>query len=227
MSSIHCPTGHGSLLSSSPVRFTSLLIYKPKPGPSDMAQEAAKITYALKRADGITIGLLAEYLREEVALGNFGGFLGPEITLVPAPGHAPRLSDDQEWATRSIAQAMEAKNLGTMRPWLKRTEAVQKSAYAAPGERPTWKDHQETIEVTGHPDLLPPECVTVVDDVVTTGSTLYACVRLLEQRFPDTKVQAFAAVRTMSDVPNIQHPIDPVQGEIVLLPGGDRTKRSP
>jgi predicted amidophosphoribosyltransferase len=99
---------------------------------------------------------------------------------------------------------------------LRRTEAVPKSALAAPGGRPSVERHFETMEVDR--SLLRPSRITVVDDVVTKGATLLAAVSRVAEAFPDAEVRAFALLRTMGFV-EIEKILDPCTGTITLRNG--------
>jgi adenine/guanine phosphoribosyltransferase-like PRPP-binding protein len=63
--------------------------------------------------------------------------------------------------------------------------------------------------------LVPPERITVVDDVVTKGATLLAAASRLAEAFPNAEVLAFAILRTMGRVGNIEKIVDPCRGELI------------
>lgn len=81
-------------------------------------------------------------------------------------GYRQAASSWQRWT------AKDSENIDT---WLQRVDRVEKSAWAASGNRPTVADHYRTIAVSGSPSLGlgRGRRMTVVDDVVTTGATLY------------------------------------------------------
>lgn len=56
----------------------------------------------------------------------------------------------------------------------------------------------------------------LVDDVVTKGSTLLAAASRLKETYPQAKVTAFALVRTLGFVDNIDAIVEPVVGTIAL-----------
>lgn len=62
---------------------------------------------------------------------------------------------------------------------LVRIENVQKSAFAAPGERPDYEEHMRTIEYKGSPLHLTKESFIILDDVKTRGETSRACREIL------------------------------------------------
>lgn len=65
----------------------------------------------------------------------------------------------------------------------------------------------------------------VVDDFVTKGATLLGAASRVADLFPDAMVTAFVLVRTTGLVPNVERIVDPVAGEIILLPSGEADRR--
>ncbi len=129
----------------------------------------------------------------------FPTWFGPGVILVPAPGHAPRLEGDDQQSS---------------------TRDIAR-ALAGAG----------SIRVSATPLLgfEPMSRITVVDDVIASGATLYACARRLAEAFPHTGIAAFAVVRTMNSVAQVEEPLAPVregEGSIVLRPD-DTTDRTP
>ena len=125
---------------------------------------------------------------------------------------------------------MEAEGLGRRREWLRRLEKVPKSAWSQ-RDRPSEERHYATIVLFAPPALGfdPVRRITVVDDVITSGATLHACVRRITEAFPSARVAAFAVVRTITDVAQLSEVFDPVpegEGRIVLHADGS-TRRVP
>lgn len=184
---------------------------------------------AIKYSKPKTISGFATYLRKKLDEEGFTAFFGSDVALVPVPGHAPAPDTTQQSSTRELVQAMERQGLGRAEHWLNRGTKVPKSAWARPGERPTTQDHYDSVMGPKDPQVswAPFRRITVVDDVITTGATLHACVRRLRITFPYASVLAFAAIRTKSGTHQIEHPIDPVDdGEIILQANG-KTERVP
>jgi adenine/guanine phosphoribosyltransferase-like PRPP-binding protein len=72
--------------------------------------------------------------------------------------------------------------------------AVPKSAWNR--DRPLLAQHVASLSV--QKALRPPSRLLLVDDVVTTGTTLLACMRRLVDAFPGVPVDAFSLARVQS-----------------------------
>ena len=188
--------------------------------------KAYDLTIALKK--GREIDTLINGLRTSLASGYFADLFDDDVVVIPAPGHAPIFSPDQFWATFFLANAIVAELGGHVRCYLKRREAVNKAAYAKPEDRPTFRTHLNTIDYVGPTlGLFPPQRITVVDDVITRGATLAACVCRLEQVHPNAKVRAFAVVRTLRNTEALNRIMDPINDGRIRIFSGGGTSRTP
>jgi len=145
------------------------------------------------------------------------------VVLVPVPGSAP--SAGAPWAAERLAIALTGVGLaGAVLVCLQRRFAVRKSATAFSGERPTVREHYDSFVAT---DRSPhqPRRILLVDDVVTKGRTLLAAAARLHEAFPDADVRAFALVRTMGFLPQLDHLLEPCEG-VIRWAGGD-ARREP
>lgn len=195
----------------SEVPFGSLLVYSPN-GTSDESKKSRRVCYGLKQGDTALLSRALVLLKEAVQQGQLSGFFGPDVGLVPAPRSAPPV-DGGHWPAKHIATRLVEAGLGkAVYPYLTRSVAVPKSAYAAPGERPSVQRHYETIDVQG--ELIAPTRLLVIDDVVTRGRTLLACVRRLQEALPACEVQCFALVRTKGLQPEVDRTLEPCTGRI-------------
>jgi len=100
---------------------------------------------------------------------------------------------------------------------------VPKSAFAATGLRPKPLDHYASIAVT--PMVADRDELCLVDDVVTKGATLLAAATRLHEAYPNAKIVAFALVRTMGFVEDIERIVEPCFGTISR--SGDEAVREP
>ncbi len=126
------------------------------------------------------------------------------------------------WVPRRISEALVAAGLGaSVVPCVERVTAVAKSASAAPGQRPTIATHIESMQVLIQ---APAARITVIDDVVTRGATLFAAASLLASTFPLADVRAFALIRTRGLQADIEQVVDPTVGTITRNRWGDANR---
>ena len=139
-------------------------------------------------------------------------FFGSDVALLPAPGSAPLVSGGAS-PPSVICRSLVAQGLAAeIRLCLRRTEAVPKSAYARLGERPSVQRHYETMAADA--DLAEPHKILIVDDFITRGRTLLAAASRVSEAFPKCEVRAFALIRTMGLIPEIENIVDPCVGSI-------------
>lgn len=218
-----------SLLSE--INFGSYLVYSPS-GTSPKSKSAKNVCYAVKQDLTMRVGnppqpvkaipFLARHLQSRLATTPLAELFRARPVLVPAPRSSP-LKPDSLSPARHICQNLFAQGLGTeVAELLRRTRAVPKAAFQKPADRPTVQLHYETIEVTE--SIAAHDTLLVVDDVVTSGTMLLACVSRLREVFPQSTINAFALIRTMSGE-EIEEVVAPCLGTIRLH--GERARRSP
>ena len=137
-----------------------------------------------------------------------------DAVLVPAPRSTP-LAKGALWPAKAIAEAMVAAGVGQrVAPLLTRSMPVRRStgASTAAGREPPLR-HHETLAAPGDMFLLgEAEHLVLVDDVVTTGSTLIACASRLAEVAPSARIAAFSVARaerhvTLSQTPQMYSPV--------------------
>jgi predicted amidophosphoribosyltransferase len=199
------------------VAYAAGYAYSPR-GNSEVSQRSRQLRDLVKGANPQTLPQIAARVSQWAAAREFPGFFGPQTTLVPVPARAPRRDPDALWVPERICLALHAAGLGReVWPALQRTVAVPKSAFAARGERPELQVHMESLAVTSH--VPPTPRILLVDDFVTKGRTLLAAAKVLDAAMPALEIRAFAVVRTMGLVPDVEQIRWPVVGEIRLEDG--------
>ncbi len=192
------------------------LVYSPR-GESDIAKKSRAVRDALKGGDKQLIPAMATHVRELVDSGKISGFFGSDVTLVPVPRSAPA-KPESLWVPLMIARAL--KDIGLAQevwPCLTRAKAVQKSAWAVPGERPTLDQHIASLKLTEF--LAPTGRILLIDDFITKGRTLLAAAITITNGIHGLDLKAFACIRTLGLVPDIERLRDPTVGSVTVVNG--------
>lgn len=210
----------------SEVPFASFFVYSPRrvEGEGEAGEKSRRLVRSIKNeARAIAVRWkLAEYVRAHLDEELRHRFLGSESTLVPIPGHAPLKDQAARWPARELCDEFVKAGLGGQwLPLLTRTERVNKAAFSAPEDRPTAARHLETLRCEAQIGVT--ESITLVDDVITRGSTMLAAIAALQAAYPNIRVQGFALIRTLSDVA-VQEVTGPVSG-VIHLAGGETYRR--
>lgn len=191
--------------------------YSPR-GTSEPSRRSRTITAALKAGRVAQIGRMIPRLAEPDA-AILTPFLNPNVTLVPVPRSAP-IKEDALWPSKVIADILSAAGYGAgVEAMITRISPVQKSAFAAAGERPLIDTHKASLHVRS--DLLQPQQITLVDDVLIKGATTAACAELLQKEYPNATIRIFAVMRTLGFVDEIETVFCPCAGRIVSHASGN------
>lgn len=207
----------------SDLQFGSLLVY-PSPATSQPEKNAKAFILALKRdanfAGGSAIKIAVDRLAKIAPDSCLADLLDGTAVLVPTPGSGLPLKN-AVWCARTLCDAMVAAGLGDVAATLiERAKPIKKSAYCKPGERPTPREHYDSMKVKALIEA--PDKIVLVDDVITKGATFAgAAVRLMEA-FPEAEVRAFAMARTQGTMKQI---IEPCRGYISCWTDGGAAKR--
>jgi len=152
--------------------------------------------------------------------GLWPGFFGPRVALVPIP--RSKLSVPNElWVPKKIAEALEARGMGRVFDILERKMPVPTSHLSKTSERPSPEQHYESLSIKV--DLLSlngMDSITLVDDVITRGSTMLGSASLVHDKYPNVKIVGFAALRAISNPKEFVQVLDPTRGIITYGPGG-------
>ena len=217
----------------SEIGFAAFLQYSPR-NLGDIASRSRMVRNAVKSdsylpfrgADGTISSLLAidvfsKRLAAVIQAGTFpflANYFGSNTLLVPIPRSAPLSDKAALWPTMRICQAFHKHGLSaTVLPLLERTKAVQKSAFASPGNRPGPLAHFESTRIDPAQPLLlgGVKRITLVDDFVTRGATFVGMYPHITMAFPNLEVCCFALVRTES-YKDITEILSPVEGNITF-----------
>jgi predicted amidophosphoribosyltransferase len=196
------------------VAFASCYVYSPI-GSCEVSERSRLLRALLKAGeDRLIIKYVSRVRQQAAAMPQLIDFFDSTAVLVPVPGSEPRNCDGAS-ITEHLAAALVREGLGQV-AWagLRRVRAVGKSATAAPGARPTVAKHYESFAVECADSLSTTRHFVLIDDVVTKGRTLLAAAARLQDAFPCARIQAFALLRTMGLVPEVDRLLDPVVGEI-------------
>lgn len=188
----------------SETRFASFLVYFPHAKHAGLRDTSLELRDGVKFDQARTIERAARRLRElwdEDEVAPIRGILGSTTLLIPAPRSSPLRDPRSLWPPRRICEELVKVGLGAgLAPCLERMSAVPKAAFLKSERRPRAPEHYSSIAF--HHEVLPAhKSVTVVDDIVTTGATLLACVSRVQENLGAVEVRAFALLRLMSDEP--------------------------
>jgi len=207
----------------STLSFASCYIYAPR-GAGLLSAGARLLCQRVKAGDPRWLpryaGQVAELCAREPM---FGRLFAREAWLVPIPGCSP--AGATSTAACQLAMALHALGLA-QEVWagVTRRVAVTRSATALLGQRPTVRQHYNSFAL-GTTRGRTPERIVLIDDVITKGRTMLAAAARLRQEFPQADVRAFALVRTLGFLAEIDRLLAPCTG-VVYWAGGD-ARRDP
>jgi len=209
------------------LQFGSLLSYCPR-GDSPELQLSKDVMRALKLDKFVEDPLVlmsrwvAQTIQQNISSLPFASFFQPDTILVPTP-KSSLMQPNTLWVPERIATALVEAGLGKeVVPCLVRVKSVSKAALSPPQERPTAAEHYGSMSVQKR--LSQPGEIVLVDDIVTRGATLLGAANRLADVFPQTRIRAFAAIRTISNPDEFSKVYDPCTGTITLRALGDTTE---
>ena len=194
------------------LQFTACYAYSPK-GDSEISERSRQLCARVK--DGSTKWLksyVASIHQEVTRKRRFCGFFNEHTLLVPIPNN-PSPSRTSFWVARRLALSLQEAGLAEdVWTGLRRVSSVERSSSAWMWERPTVQQHYRSFAVI--PSPRPPTEIVLVDDVITKGRTLVAAAMRLHEAFPKATIRAFALVRTMGLILDVERLFDPCEGVI-------------
>ncbi|HMD74428.1 MAG TPA: phosphoribosyltransferase [Steroidobacteraceae bacterium] len=200
------------------IPFGSCYVYSPA-GQCAVSRRSQLLCSLLKAGDAQFLSRYAARVRHEVFdHGLFCGYFDARTLLIPVPGSRPRSPGTASAAERLAAALLEAGLGGLVWTGLKRVSPVRKSATAPGFTRPTAAKHYASFTVEAFERS--PQRILLVDDVVTKGRTLIAAATRIYEAFPQAEIRAFALLRTMGMIAEVERLVDPCVGQIRWR-GGD------
>lgn len=208
------------------VEFASFLVYSPR-GKTELSTKSRKVRDAIKYDIPGKIDSIVNRLSQQLL--NFPRWFGSDVIVVPVPRSSPFPQgpfkpENTLWVSKQICLALVRNGLASdVVPCLERIYATKKSAYSAPGERPTVFEHYDSIVCT--PPLFQASKILVVDDILTKGRTMLASASRVVEACPNSSVRGFALLRTMGLIPEIERIIDCCVGTLEF--SNEDTHRNP
>ena len=211
------------------IEYASVFAYSPR-GSGDNHYKSRALTYALKEdrmvMRNVTASKMVADTVRDVAKSDVSvltGYFGEQYTLVPVPRSVLHRRGAL-WVPWNLALHMKELKLGHDAVQLtKRIETIPSAPSSPPGQRPTAMKHYDTVEIKEPTHEIGD--IILIDDVVTAGATILGVASKLAERFPNSAIKAFAAVRTISNPAEFTSSMQPVIGTITLH--GERTIRTP
>lgn len=212
----------------SSIEFGSLLTYSPR-GTSD-GELRSKTTMRMLKGDEfvsdppiLMSDFIAGGIKNSTGRLPFARYFENNPILVPTP-NSSLTRPGTLWVPQRLANALVRKGLGnTVSECLKRVIPLQKAATSFAADRPKAFDHYTSMEV--QKVLSEPSELLLIDDVVTRGATLLGAANKLADVFPNARIRAFAAMRTISTPDDFRRILDPCDGIIEDNGYGDTFRR--
>lgn len=208
--------------------FGSFLSYTPRP-TSEQQRLSNDITLMLKRDEQLTdprvpmSDFVAGMISSEISKLPFSGFFEARPILVPTPSSTLSQPGTLRVPQR-LADALVRRGIGqAVVDCLKRVKPLRKAARCTAATRPTAAEHYDSFEV--QKELSEPKEILLIDDVITRGATLVGAAGRLADAFPNARIRAFAAIRTISSPSDFVAIHNPCVGTIQRIES--QTFRSP
>jgi hypothetical protein len=204
------------------LQFASFANYSSR-GQNEESRKSRQLCGGIKSGAEGALSSLAKALATPAA-DPIRDFISEERFLVPVPGSG-RTTAENFWGPKLICEALVAAGVGAgALPILNRAAGVPKSAFAAPGERPPPSRHFESM--IAEVDLTTPLSLTLVDDVLTKGSTAVGAALRILHALPQADIKVFSVFRTCNLVPEITAVTQPILGRLIYQERLDTVHRT-
>ncbi len=191
--------------------YASFANYSPR-GISDPSVKSRKLCGQIKAGKEFTSKSALKYFNTPKAQ-VLQQFLNSNVTLVPVPRSAP-LAKNALWPAKVIADVLVSNGYGCeARAIIERISPLPKSSTVPGHERPLIHEHKKSLKLNA--DMFELDEITLVDDVITKGSTIVASADLLAEHFIGAKIRVFAMFRTLGFQTEIEKVVDPFVGTII------------
>jgi predicted amidophosphoribosyltransferase len=194
------------------LQFAACYAYSPK-GDSEVSERSRQLCARVKNGSTKWLRSYVASIHQQVTRKRqFCSFLTGHTLLVPIPNN-PSSAQTSVWVARRLALTLQEAGLAEdVWTGLRRVSSVDRSSSAWMWERPTVQQHYRSFAVI--PSPRPPTDIVLVDDVITKGRTLVAAAIRLHEAFPKADIRAFALVRTMGLILDVERLFDPCEGVI-------------
>jgi predicted amidophosphoribosyltransferase len=192
--------------------FAACYAYSPK-GDSEISERSRQLCARVKNGSAKWLkSYVASVHQEVMRKRRFCGVFNEHTLLVPIPNN-PSPMRTSFWVARRLALALQEAGLAEdVWTGLRRVRSVERSSSAWMWERPTVQQHYQSFAVIPSPK--PPTEIVLIDDVITKGRTLVAAAMRIHEAFPKADIRAFALVRTMGLILDVERLFDPCEGVI-------------
>jgi len=194
------------------IPFAACYAYSPK-GFSEVSERSRQLYARVKNGGAKWLKSYVASVHQEVARKRrFCGVFDEHTVLVPVPNNTSPTRTPL-WVARRLALALQEAGLaGGVWTGLRRVSYMERTSSGWMWERPTVQQHYQSFVVI--PSAKPPDEIVLVDGVITKGRTLIAAAMRIHEAFPKADVRAFALVRTMGLILNVERLFDPCEGVI-------------
>jgi hypothetical protein len=194
------------------LKYGACYAYSPK-GDSDTSERSRLLCARVKNGSPKWLKSYVATMSQDITHNHIlCGFFQEHALLVPVPQCLSPVPTSL-WVARRLAFTLQEAGLGE-EVWtgLRRVSSVEKSSLASMWHRPTVHQHYRSFAVIPSPKQ--PSDIILIDDVITKGRTLVAAAIRLHATFPTATIRAFALVRTMGFVHDVERLFDPCEGTV-------------